>query len=92
MAGDHGGVAHLFDEHVLDQILPHVEMRAIAGDVGEPARKVGGEDAMLQRIDPRAFALEVVAVEFLQVGAGHPAGLADVEKGLFELLGSARHR
>ncbi len=87
MAGDDRRIAHLLHEDIFDQILPHFEDRAVAGDVGQPARKVRGEHAMFERVDARSFTRHVIGVVGLKQGRdGPPPFLQYIENSFLELL------
>ncbi len=67
-------------------------MGAIACDIGEPPRKIGREDTVLQAIDQGAFTGQVVAKIILQKRRRVPSHrLQKVEDGFPEFFGRARH-
>ena len=87
MAGGDGGVFHFFDVQHLDQILPHVEVRRIAGNIGDPAREIGGKHAMLQAISQGAFAAHMITdVVFIDGGRSPAHFLEGGENRVFEFF------
>src|SRR5665647_369867 len=92
MTGRNRRILHFFHKHVLDEVFADLEMRAVAGDIGEPAREIRGEDAMLQGIDPRAFARQVVFVVKLMNRRRTPTVLLQlIQDSVLKLLWCACH-